>query len=130
MPQRPLKQFGLGNAKPVYLAFMLPSCRSYNKGSRHSALSSLCFQTPPPPRPGASSLVWKPPSLGVCEYNKLSFQWQLPPVLSALTYLSNSKTFISKHVPNLFRGFILPECQATVPISTPHFPSFHLVLGV
>ena len=56
-----------------------------------------CFPMCPPPAPpqwhGMS------PPLGFCEYNELSFQWQLSPGLLASLYLNNNKTYILKQTP-------------------------------
>lgn len=112
------------------LALSVPSCRSHHEASCHSALFSLCFYTPPPCFPRGPPWHGRPPSLRLCEYNRLSFRWQSSPVLLALSHLSHNKTYVLKHVPTLCRGFIPPECGPTVPTATAHLPSFHLGPGV
>lgn len=54
----------------------------------------MCPPTTAPPQ-------WHgvPPPLGFCEYNELSFQWQLSPGLLASLYLNNNKTYILKQTP-------------------------------
>lgn len=80
--------------------------------------------TPPWRFPRGPPWHGRPSSLWLCEYNKPSFRRQLSPVLSALSHLSHNKTYALKHVPNWCGAFILAEYECTVPITTPHLPSF------
>ena len=82
-PQNLLKLFELDNPRPAHLAWPAPSCRNPNEelGWWRMKNPYLCF----PLNPSASwpTLVVACvachstfPSLGICEYNKLSLQWQ------------------------------------------------------
>ena len=53
--------------------------------------------TPDPQPPAAMECV--APSLGICEYNQLSFQWQASPDLLALS-TDNNTAYILKSFPS------------------------------
>lgn len=48
-----------------------------------------------------------PPLLETCEYNKLSFQWQLYPDLLALSHLNNNTTYAKTKSRSLPPGSLL-----------------------
>lgn len=65
------------------------------------------------PDPGASSCgpPWHAcPPLGICDYIKLSFQWQSSPDLLALPYLNNNETYI-KTITHVSTGFLSTSCE-------------------
>lgn len=92
-----LKLFALANLKPAYLAFPISSLRNRNEGLCPCFPLSICLLANPAASLCGPPFHGVPLSLGICESNKPSYQWQPSPDLPALLYLNSSnKTYTLK----------------------------------
>lgn len=108
-PQSLLTLVKLNNPKPAYLALSVPSRGNYHKDSCPWFPSLLLHPGYCGASPCGPAWLGASPSFGICENNKLSFQWQSSPDLLVSPYLNNNTYIFKRFAANGLPCALLPR---------------------